>query len=497
MRLADLQEKYSLSSLKIQKLLVTAGVYEPVKSTSSYYVVKRLHDAGNTMEEIVRQTGLFKAVVNACIPYERGAKELDRFGVGISGNAARKRKQRSLKEAKKRNARTILADNMSDVALWHTLARHQGERFIATTGQRFAIDVVDQDGLAELVISEPYHHDKAELTISKLLHHDKAELTTSEPLHHDQAELVITTIPHQGILHISQQAVLDAFHKAIEEKGGGESGLGNYDEYLRPVFIYLGILGGDRSMVTTRREAPKPEYCSCCGRIGAPLYKVSSFSDLITLEEQFRNAERETWTDDQKKSAEVAEKIMVAERKRYALQIEAAKASRVATAFDAEGERWFCQLCAQTIFYALSEGDAPYVGTKVNCRALSAESARSFYEDQLASTDERWMDKYGTIFQNEDIYKAGDTDGEEHYFVMLCRQFGALLSFDALEVHRLTKAGKRAVNNTDTDYEFHHLITLVEGDDERQRVYAGLTFMRSITTNGTDSASGKKCDRKP
>ena len=98
-RLADLQRKYNLSSLKIQKLLVTAGVYQPVKIDSGYYAVNKLHAAGKTVDEIRAATGLSKAAVNAFLPYERGAKSLDKLGVEISDDAARKRKQRISKNA--------------------------------------------------------------------------------------------------------------------------------------------------------------------------------------------------------------------------------------------------------------------------------------------------------------------------------------------------------------------------------------------------------------
>ena len=89
-RLASLQAKYGLSSLKLQKLLVTAGVYEPVKSDSSYYEIKKLFEAGKNTEEIMKELSLSKGLVNACIPYDRGAKELDKIGVDISSAAVRK-----------------------------------------------------------------------------------------------------------------------------------------------------------------------------------------------------------------------------------------------------------------------------------------------------------------------------------------------------------------------------------------------------------------------
>ena len=129
-RLASLQTKYGLSSLKLQKLLVTAGVYEPVKSDSSYYEIKKLFEAGKNTEEIMKELSLSKGLVNACIPYDRGAKELDKIGVDISSAAERKRKQRSNEEMKKENSLDILAKTMSDDALWTAIQEQYKTTFI-------------------------------------------------------------------------------------------------------------------------------------------------------------------------------------------------------------------------------------------------------------------------------------------------------------------------------------------------------------------------------
>lgn len=70
-RLAVLQEKFRLSSLKVQKILVTAGVYEPVKEGTPYGEITRLRKAGKSAKEIMEITGLSSAAVSAYIPYER------------------------------------------------------------------------------------------------------------------------------------------------------------------------------------------------------------------------------------------------------------------------------------------------------------------------------------------------------------------------------------------------------------------------------------------
>ncbi len=145
-RLAELQAKYGLSSMKVQKLLVTAGVYRPVKADASYFTVKRLHEAGKSPAEIMAETGLSDAVVNACLPYGRGAKELDRLGVAISGAAARKRKQRGREERKKENARGLLGRDISDENFRAVVMEHAGEVFLTSAGERYSYRA-DGDGI--------------------------------------------------------------------------------------------------------------------------------------------------------------------------------------------------------------------------------------------------------------------------------------------------------------------------------------------------------------
>ena len=69
-RLSVLRERFHLSSLKIQKILVTAGVYEPVKGNTAFETVSRFREQGMSAAEIVKATGLSAAAVAACFPYE-------------------------------------------------------------------------------------------------------------------------------------------------------------------------------------------------------------------------------------------------------------------------------------------------------------------------------------------------------------------------------------------------------------------------------------------
>ena len=138
-RLAVLQEKFRLSSLKVQKILVTAGVYEPVKEGTPYVEITRLRKAGKSAKEIMKITGLSNAAVSAYIPYERGVYHADRSGAEISSAAERKRKQRGGEETKRMNARSVLRGNVTDESFWKAIQEHGREIFISTSGDRYSV----------------------------------------------------------------------------------------------------------------------------------------------------------------------------------------------------------------------------------------------------------------------------------------------------------------------------------------------------------------------
>lgn len=451
-RLAELQMKYKLSSLKIQKLLVTAGVYQPVKVTSSYYAIKRLYDDGRSVDEIMKELGLSKAVVNASIPYERGAKDLDKLGVKITGDAARKRKQRSNDEIKKDNVRDILSQSMSDEALWNVLDVKYNEAFLTVSGQRFLFNVVyDMYGKAGLSIS---------------------------------------LLPHMGHVFIPQADVFTAYHRALEEKAGGEAGIGEYDNYLRPLFIYLGVLEGIRAAVTTKRDVREEAKCSCCGRRTGHLYPVSTFEDLVDLDLQFEEERKAAWPEEEKRNVRISDFAMKDEQafwaKKKKSMLRRARASKAVKAFDSEGERKFCKLCCQTIYSALEEGVYPPESRNGGYDEMPDDELKNcIWEECVPAECDYYQVLEGVlkaeIFDNKTmfLYKVMDKKSVEHSFALtVCSRPYAdgdtSLLFQALEVHKLTRAKKIATDNTDTDYQVEHFKICPDGDDIDHAAWVGL-----------------------
>ena len=477
-RLADLQRKYNLSSLKIQKLLVTAGVYQPVKIDSGYYAVNKLHAAGKTVDEIRAATGLSKAAVNAFLPYKRGAKSLDKLGVEISDDAARKRKQRSVEEMKKENARELLAETMTDEALWNALGEHFTETFISTSGQRFAINVVYTGG---------------------------EDLTEKDPSIEKVPELAISKSGEEDIIYIPQEDVFDTYHKALEEKAGEDVSLGAYEEYLRPVFIFLGVLDGDRSATTTKRSEAMIGTCDCCGKKTEHLFTVSTFEDLIKLDRQFEKEREACQREEEKEQSGIVDFKMIQEREYWKKQKEkklaAACESKAVESFNMEGDRKFCKLCCQTIFDALEEGLLPPASQIGRYDDLSDDDLRSFILEECKQAKCDYFQAFGEIYRATEfdnhslfLYKVRDNKGVEHSFALTVERLpyeeGDMgLGFKALEVHKLTKAGKIARDNTDTDYDIWHFKMCREGEDFEHKTLVGVAELIEKIRNTVRSRS--------
>lgn len=468
-RLAVLQSRYHLSSLKVQKLLVTAGVYEPVKDDSNYYAVKRLYEAGKSVDEIMKQLSLSKALVNACIPYERGAKELDKLGMEISGDATRKRRQKTKEEEKMENARSRLAMDFTDASFWYALGEHDRVVFTTADGQRFYINAI----------------------------HMVTGRGDGEPDIGDV--LFITPVDAEGntgeLISVEKSQVLDAFHKALDLKAEGKrvtvEELGEHGRYLLPLLVFLGIIDGDRSLYTTRRKVEDDSICSCCGRKAERLFRVSSFSDLCELDRQFDREREANWSDRERQMAEYYAAAGITtppdevERKTKESEARAA-ASQAVNAFNVDGERQLCEMCSMMIYRALMDGDTPPVAVQGDFDNLPKEMALDYVLKSVSQADSRYTNIFGSIISPEEfdnksmfLFKAVDRDGVKHSFALTAsamphKDGDTGISYRAMEVHKLTRAGSVATSNAWTDYDINHYKVSHADEDFRQRILVGV-----------------------
>lgn len=439
-RLSVLKESFHMSSLKIQKILVTAGVYEPVKDGTSYEEITRLREEGKTAGEIQKILGLSSAAVSACFPYERAVYHAEQNGVQISPDAIRKRKQRGKEDMKRRNARVNLKDHMSDDLFWKAVCEHDQETFISTTGERFRIDAQYTDVPKQIL--QVYRETG-------------------------------------GAISLSREEVLDIFHDALELKAAkGDISASSFKKtralpYIYPLLVIFGIVPGNLRRSMVRRDLPEDSVCSCCGR-GAD-YMVSTYADLVHIAAEIEERERSRWDPLERERVEREEDSLG----RIGWDKIAKYDNAAIRAFDMEGERSLCTLCAQTIRMALSDDSLPQSSAPEDFSNLSLEVAKTACHKYLKEFPEgivykdRYDRKYIYGMFKEDVWrclllKEKDREGITHSFACYVQDFGSHMVFDAMEIHKLTKAGKYSRDYTGTDYEFTTGFWILDDIDESE-----------------------------
>jgi hypothetical protein len=116
-------EEFSMTRLKVRKLLITAGVYETPISGE----VNRLYRQGKTIAEIQEATGLKRASVHSYLPYSKAVYNLEDATV----TAERIRKYRRRKQAVEMMKYSLEAGEQEVVeeTLWKTLQLFQDYTF--------------------------------------------------------------------------------------------------------------------------------------------------------------------------------------------------------------------------------------------------------------------------------------------------------------------------------------------------------------------------------
>ena len=126
-----LGEEFSMTPIKVRKLLITSGAYETPLSTT----INKLYREGKTVKEIQQIMGLSSASVNAYLPYNKSVYKLEEATL----TAERLRKYRQRKAA----VETLCADmertSIDEVCktLWETLLLFEGYPFVTAKGLRY------------------------------------------------------------------------------------------------------------------------------------------------------------------------------------------------------------------------------------------------------------------------------------------------------------------------------------------------------------------------
>lgn len=126
-----LAEEFSMTTIKIRKLLITSGAYE----TPTSVAVNKLYKDGKTVKEIQKLMGLSSASVNGYLPYNKTVYKMEE----VTLTAERLRKYRLRKSAVGKLHTDIGFNDIGGVCetLWETLVLFEGYPFLTAKGLRY------------------------------------------------------------------------------------------------------------------------------------------------------------------------------------------------------------------------------------------------------------------------------------------------------------------------------------------------------------------------
>ena len=126
-----LAEEFSMTPIKVRKLLITSGAYE----TPTSIAVNKLYKDGKNVKEIQQIMGLSSASVNGYLPYNKAVYNLEEATL----TAERLRKYRQRKAAVEKLRVDMEFENTDEVSktLWETLLLFEGYPFVTAKGLRY------------------------------------------------------------------------------------------------------------------------------------------------------------------------------------------------------------------------------------------------------------------------------------------------------------------------------------------------------------------------
>lgn len=126
-----LAEEFSMTPIKVRKLLITSGAYQ----TPTSIAVNKLYKDGKTVKEIQQIMGLSSASVNGYLPYNKTVYNMEEATL----TAERLRKYRQRKAAVEKLCTDMELKNAVEVSeiLWETLLLFKGYPFVTAKGLRY------------------------------------------------------------------------------------------------------------------------------------------------------------------------------------------------------------------------------------------------------------------------------------------------------------------------------------------------------------------------
>ena len=459
-KLTVLQEKFGLSSLKVQKILITADVYEPVRKNTNYEKVKRLREQGKSVEEISDILGISKAAACAYLPYENGVYNADVYGDTITPNAVRKRRQRAKADDRRLASRNMLLSGLTDESFWNTLKKHETEVFYSLHRQRYSIKVNNDDDLEIIIKRSDRKEDDLHEVIPKEnvigLLHEAIDLKTSvqneivekfeseQKKYADSIKKPFSDIPD---LTVSPNDLLNVDIIIIPDLFKNEFGLA----FVYPLLVYFGIIGGNVHQYVAKKTVMDMKTCSCCGRNKGMVFPASNYNELNhscyeMLEKKRANGG--SLSDDEKEE-------LLSRGTKYEITYD--QYNDIIKSFDtSDHNRSLCIYCMRPIRNALFNGMKAFEPMAVYENATIEELQR-IYENSLVQLHVQSMDAAGRKLPVcTKALPILDAHGTEHLFVVttdvkICDDGKTEFTVKATEIHLLTRAGKIAANSAKTN----------------------------------------------
>lgn len=116
----EVSKEFDMSILKVRRILITAGKY----TTETSRQVQMLIEKGQSVLEVMKNTGLSKASVQSYLPYSKGIYKMEEVGVVTDCKRRQREREKACKEFMEEHL--YLSENESEAALWNLLSMLQG-----------------------------------------------------------------------------------------------------------------------------------------------------------------------------------------------------------------------------------------------------------------------------------------------------------------------------------------------------------------------------------
>lgn len=445
-----MQQEFGLSMSKIRKLLVTAGVYKFEKDgTDMVSEIANLRTRGLTDEQIMAELAISAGTLSSLTPYKAGVYNAD-FTVGgydmtnVSTDARRKRSQRKREKMKEGSVVETHKESIEDLK-----RKMDEQKYPGMTSEEIEIEKARRR--AE---NEAKH--QANLERKRKHQERKAEAEEMDPggylrlaeLLHPGNEKYKREAEHQHELMVRKQKGLiseEVFRSAMDDIRFGTDTNSSYvnSEARKAWLDEMDRLDEERRADTAgsgrhqngAKSQNKSDKVGKTDKVGKAAYEKIGSGDNVMYAPAIDYAAYDRMTEDEKQQSEELEKRIL-------------------------------EYMAREEEIELPEIDVETFGTEwISTKSVKGRPIGDFIFEPDFNCKYKFPD--GDVHKLEPGSAVGviDANHEKHIFGFEILGPTVAYIFRAFEIKRLTKAGKVAAGQPDTEYEFSVMGDITEQDD--------------------------------